>query len=256
MSRITVDEDACLRDGACVDVCPARAIAFNDDGLPEDVPESGCILCGHCVAVCPSLALHHGGLPEDAFLPAQNTWPAPAATDAFLKERRSVREFTSEPVARETMLALLDIARRAPTASNTQKLHWIVVTGREQVHAIAQKIVEGGMHPKLVAQWDAGYDFALRGAPTLVVACAPADYVWGTEDGAIALTYLELAAEARGIGVCWAGYLTRMAATYEPLQKALAVPAGYVVRGGLMLGEGTHAYGRVPSRKPLSVQWN
>jgi nitroreductase/NAD-dependent dihydropyrimidine dehydrogenase PreA subunit len=256
MSRITVEKDLCVQDGACVEVCPARAIALDAESYPEDVPASGCILCGHCVAVCPTHALHHAGLPEDAFLPAQNAWPAPAAMDAFLKERRSVREFQPQPVAREIMLELLDIARRAPTASNSQKLHWIVVEGREQVHAIAQQIVEGGMHPKLIAQWEAGYDFALRGAPTLVVACAPEDYAWGKEDGAIALTYLELAAEARGIGVCWAGYLTRIAVSYEPLQKALAVPEGYVVRGGLMLGEGTHAYGLIPSRKPLSVQWN
>lgn len=259
MSRITVDEDACLRDGACVEVCPARSIAINGEGLPEDVPESGCILCGHCVAVCPAQALHHAALPEDVFPPAQNIWPAPDAMDAFLKERRSVREFKPAPVARETMLALLDIARRAPTASNAQKLHWIVVNGCEAVHRIAREVVEGGkrggLHPKLIAQWEAGYDFALRGAPSLVVACAPTDYAWGKEDGAIALTYLELAAEARGIGACWAGYLTHIAALYEPLCKALAVPEGYAVRGGLMLGEGTHAYARIPSRKPLSVQW-
>ena len=259
MSRITVEEDACLRDGACVEVCPARAIALNEDGLPEDVPQSGCVLCGHCVAVCPAQALRHAALPEEAFSPARNRWPAPDVMDAFLQERRSVREFKPAPVARETMLALLDIARRAPTASNSQNLHWTVVEGCEAVRNIAAVLVEGGrqggLHPKLIAQWEAGYDFALRGAPSLVVASAPADYAWGKEDGAIALTYLELAAEARGIGVCWAGYLTHIATLYEPLRKVLAVPEGYAVRGGLMLGEGTHAYPRIPPRKPLRVQW-
>lgn len=259
MIRITVEEDACLRDGACVEVCPARAIALNEDGLPEDVPESGCILCGHCVAVCPAQALRHTALPEEDFLPARNHWPTPDALDAMLIERRSVREFKPAPVTRETMLALLDIARCAPTASNSQKLHWTVIDGCEAVRNIAAVVVEGGrqggLHPKLIAQWEAGYDFALRGAPSLVVVCAPSDYAWGKEDGATALAYLELAAEARGLGACWAGYLTHIAALYEPLCKALAVPEGYAVRGGLMLGEGTHAYGRIPSRKPLRVQW-
>ena len=66
---------------------------------------------------------------------------------------------------------------------------------------------------------------------------------------------LELAAEARGLGVCWAGYLTRIAGLYEPVRKMLEVPEGYAVRGGLMLGEGMHAYGRIPPRKPLSAHW-
>jgi nitroreductase len=103
--------------------------------------------------------------------------------------------------------------------------------------------------------WDNGYDFVLRGAPSLVVACAPADYDWGKQDCAIALTFLELAAESRGLGVCWAGYLTRVAAVHPPLREALSVPEGFVVHGGLMLGEPKYSYSRIPPRKPLSVQW-
>lgn len=259
MGRIVVDKDLCVRDGACVAVCPALMLASDGEGFPEEIPEAGCSLCGHCVAVCPTQAMHHVELPDDEFLPAMNQWPSPETMDGFLRSRRSVREFKQKPVGKETMLALLDVARRAPTASNSQKLHWIVIEGREKLHAIAEETVNGGivagMHAALIEQWEGGYDFVLRGAPTVVVACAPEEYKWGKEDSAIALTYLELAAEARGLGVCWAGYLTRIAGAYAPLQKRLEVPEGFVVRGGLMLGEGTYAYNRIPARKPLSVQW-
>ena len=224
-----------------------------------EVPEGNCILCGHCVAVCLTHAIQHADLPDESFLPAFTDWPSPATMDGFLMSRRSVREFKPEPVGRPTMKALLEVARRAPTASNSQKLHWIVVDGREKVHALAEEIVNGGrvgrLHPTLLQRWDSGEDFVLRGASTVVVACAPEEYAWGKEDGAIALTYLELAAEARGLGVCWAGYLTRIAGLYEPVRKMLEVPEGYAVRGGLMLGEGMHAYGRIPPRKPLSAHW-
>jgi nitroreductase len=88
-----------------------------------------------------------------------------------------------------------------------------------------------------------------------VVVCTPADWGWGREDCAVALTFLELAAEARGLGVCWAGFLTRVAAVHAPIRQALGVPEGYVVQGGLMLGEPKFGYQRVPPRKPLSVQW-
>ena len=237
MNQITVDTSLCKRDGVCVDVCPSRTLALNEEGFPEEVSEDKCILCGHCVAVCASHALTHSGLPEEDFLPI----------------------FKDRPVARETLEELLDVARRAPTASNSQKLHWIVVGDKAKVHALSEESVKwirsSGNGTALLESWESGYDFVLRGAPTVVVACAPVEYGWGKQDCAIALTYLELAAEARGLGACWAGYLTRIAAVHAPLRQALSVPEGYVVCGGLMLGERKYAYRRIPPRKPLSVQW-
>jgi nitroreductase len=211
------------------------------------------------VAVCPHDALTHTALPKEDFLPACKERPAPALMDGFMMSRRSVRAYKNRPVARETLEALLDVARRAPTACNFQNLHWIVVEDRAKVHALAQEVVNGlrssGFDPATLEQWEKGHDFVLRGAPTLVVASAPIDSDWAKLDCAIALTYLELAAEARGLGACWAGYLTRVAALHAPLRQALQLPEGYAVGGGLMLGEGRYSYSRIPPRKPLSVQW-
>jgi nitroreductase len=202
----------------------------------------------------------HAGLPGEPLLPAPKELPAPALMDGLLMSRRSVREFEDQPVGREVLEALLDVARRAPTAVNSQKVHWIVVEGKANVHALSEETVKGarsaGVKSALLNRWDDGYDVVLRGAPTVVVACAPEDYVWRTEDCAIALTFLELAAEARGLGACWAGFLTRIAATHAPLRQMLSVPDGYIVCGGLMLGKGKYSYQRIPPRKPLSVQWN
>lgn len=259
MSQIVVDKNLCKRDGACIDVCPPRTLVAGKDGFPEEVPESRCILCGHCVAVCSCDALTHSGLPEEDFLPVSKEVPTPEVMDGFLMSRRSVREFKNRPVSKDTLEALLDVARRAPTASNSQKLHWIVVNDSAKVHALSEETIHGlrilGFKPEMLELWDNGYDFVLRGAPSLVVACAPADYDWGKQDCAIALTFLELAAESRGLGVCWAGYLTRVAGVHAPLREALSVPEGYVVNGGLMIGERKYAYRKIPSRKPLSVQW-
>lgn len=259
ISQITVDTNLCESDGACVAVCPARFLALNKQGFPEEVAGRNCILCGHCVAVCPRDALVHSGLPQEPFLPSSKKLPAPGAIDSFLMSRRSVREFKDRPIARETWNALLEVARRAPTASNSQKLHWIVVEDRAKVQALSAEVMNGmralGVSPALIEQWEGGYDFILRGAPAVVVACAPADYGWGKQDCAIALTFLELAAEARGLGVCWAGYLTHIASVHAPVCRALSVPEGYVIHGGLMLGEHKYSYRLVPPRKPLSVQW-
>jgi nitroreductase/NAD-dependent dihydropyrimidine dehydrogenase PreA subunit len=257
MSQITVDRDLCLRDGLCVDVCSSKALRLGEDGFPEEVAGRSCNLCGHCTAVCVCEALAHTGLPSEPSVPAARELPAPALIDGFLLSRRSVREFKNRPVARETLEALLDVARHAPTGSNTQKLHWIVVNGAEKVRALSAETMDWARQaaPQAVEFWQTGYDLILRGAPAVVVACAPADYIWAAQDCAIALTFLELAAEARGLGACWTGYLTRAAAAHAPLRRALSLPEGYVVSGGLMLGEPKYKYQRVPPRKPLSAQW-
>jgi nitroreductase len=236
---------------------------FDEQGFPQETAEGNCVLCGHCVAVCPTHSLTHTGLPDEPLLPAPKRLPSPALIDGFLNSRRSVRVFKDRPVTRQTLEALLDVARRAPTATNSQKLHWIVVADKEKVHILAAETMNflriSGVNPALLERWEKswkdGYDFILRGAPAVVVVCAPEEYEWAKQDGAIALTFLELAAEARGLGVCWAGFLTRVAAHHAPLRQALSVPEGYAVSGALMLGYGKYIYRRIPPRKPLSVQW-
>jgi len=243
-----------------VAVCPSGALRSGGDGFPEETPGGNCILCGHCVAVCPHGALAHSGLPDEAILPMPGDLPAPAALDGLLISRRSVREFKDRPIARETLEALLDVARRAPTAVNSQKLHWIVAGDAAKGRALSAEAMNWvrASRPNwkaLLEPWERGYDKILHGAPATVVACAPEDYHWGAVDCAIALTYLELAAEVRGLGVCWAGILTRAARAHPPLCRVLSVPEGYVVHGALMLGEHKYTYRRVPPRQPLSVQW-
>ena len=259
MNRIKVDRNRCKGDGHCVDVCPARILFMDKNGFPEEIPGGQCILCGHCVAVCACEALGRTGLPKELFVPVSQEQLAPSAIDGLLISRRSVREFKDRPVPREILESLLDVARRAPTASNSQKLHWIVVGGGAKVRALSEEAMNwlrtSNIPAARLEQWENGHDFVLRGAPTVIVACTPADYEWGKQDCAIALTFLELAAEGRGLGVCWAGYLTRAAAFHAPLRKAMSIPDGYVVHGGLMIGERKYSYRKVPPRKSLSVQW-
>ncbi len=202
----------------------------------------------------------HTGLPQEPFLPASKELPTPAVIDGFLMSRRSVREFKDRPIAKET---LGGAAGRGPAGSDGVKLPEAALDCRER-WGKGSRIVCGGdelaahCRTSVLPGWSngkVGYDFILRGAPTVIMACTPADYRWGKQDCAIALTFLELAAEARGLGVCWAGYLTRVAGVHAPLRQALSVPEGYVVHGGLMLGEHKYSYRRVPPRKPLSVQW-
>lgn len=262
MGQILVDRSICKRDGICVAVCPARTLALGEEGYPEEVGAL-CYQCGHCMAICPSQALTHTELPPGGMLPVAKEQPSAEVVDNLLMSRRSIREFRDKPIEQETLEAVLDVARRAPTASNNQNLHWIVLNGRERVHDLAFACVREmkGMQPTtplvegVIAAWENGLDGILRGATAVVAVCAPRDSLWGQADAAIALTHAELAADARGLGMTWAGILMRVLTVSDSVRQCLQVPEGYTVTAAAMLGYGKYKYRRIPPRKPLSVQW-
>jgi len=53
-----VDDDACMRCGACVGTCPANAMFLKETGLEVG---DDCTKCGLCVRACPVGALELEG---------------------------------------------------------------------------------------------------------------------------------------------------------------------------------------------------
>ena len=98
-------------------------------------------------------------------------------------------------------------------------------------------------------------DFVLRGAPSLVLALADADSDWGLTDAGIAISYLELAAAAHGLGTCWGGIVQRALTKNPELTKLAGVPTNRAVRGALMIGTPKFRYSLVPPRTPAATIW-
>jgi nitroreductase/NAD-dependent dihydropyrimidine dehydrogenase PreA subunit len=272
MALFVVDAERCCGDGVCVAECPTRVIVFNPGDATPRVPaeaEEGCRHCGHCVAVCPSAAITCDGIRPEQLLPVQtDLLPGPEQVAHLLKARRSIRTFTPRRVARHTISALLDIARYAPSASNRQPVTWLVVDDPAEVRRLAGLSIDwmratvDSQPPaaqrnlrRFIDGWDAGIDMVCRGAPHLLIACAPADYAWSAVDCAIALTYLELALPSFGLGGCWGGILTNAARQWPPVQETLRVPSGLGVFGAMLIGYPRYRYGRLPERNPARIVW-
>ncbi len=263
MELITVDKEMCKRDGICMAACPTGCIEADAEGYP--VPASGahCLGCGHCVAICPFGALDNARTPMRDCLPAPRERAALPALAGLMQFRRSVREYKDQAVPRETLEGLLDIARFAPTAVNTQQVSYIVSLDPDKTRGLVggvaewmrANISERPYFARFVEEWDRGQDRILRGAPHVVVALADAQNDWGDVDCSIALTYLELAAAAAGLGVCWAGLLHRALLASPELAAAIGVPSGKKVCGALMLGVPKYKYTLVPPRNPAPVSW-
>jgi nitroreductase len=192
-----------------------------------------------------------------------------AAAEGFLRARRSIRVYRDKPVEREKLARLIEVARYAPTGSNSQRLGWIVIGSRERVKTLAGMVVDFFRHLAAsgsplagsyrlgdrVAAWDSGIDVISRGAPALVAAHAPKEYGLGTVDCALALTYLDLMAPSLDLGSCWGGFFMMAAAHWPPLQQALGLPEGHACHGVMMVGYPKFAYYRLPMRNPPTIQW-
>ena len=264
MAMITIDHNKCKKDGICAAECPFSLISLTgDDAFPEIRPAAArlCIQCGHCVAVCPHGALSLAGTTSDNFQPIGNgSPPTLKKTGLLLTTRRSIRTYEQQTVPHDHIEQLLDLCRWAPSAKNEQPVQWLVLESPEAVRQMAGLVVDwlrtGTTYPGIVAAWDQDKDMVLRGAPHLLVAHAHKDSLKPEIDCTIALTYFDLAAASCGIGTCWAGILmSAVAAGYQPLLDALALPEGHQLYGAMIFGYPRFPYFKVPARKEARITW-
>ena len=273
MTLFEIDAGKCKHDGICAAECPLLLLEMKDASSPPapvEGAEQRCIRCGHCVAVCPHGAfslseMKTGDCPpvrKDLFLEVGHV-------EYLLRSRRSIRTYQERPVEKDKLEKLLDIARFAPTGTNSQQVKWVVVNSRTEVREMAGMVVDLMRHmivqkhpmaeryglAAIVRAWEAGTDRITRGAPGLVIAHAPKEYGLAQTDSTIALTFADLAAPSLGLGTCWAGFFMVAASQWPPLQQALALPEGNACCGALMIGYPKYKYHRLPLRKAADITW-
>jgi nitroreductase len=108
--------------------------------------------------------------------------------------RRSVREYTHQTVPDELVQKLLAAAMQAPSAGNQQPWHFVLVTDRKQLNALADVLPFGKM---------------LNTAPLGITVCADLEHEkypgYWVQDCSAATQNLLLAAHDQGLGAVWLG---------------------------------------------------
>lgn len=272
MLDLVIDRERCIRCGACISACGRAVFVDDGEGGPEAPPENEglCNFCGHCSAVCPAGAIVSPGYDGEKAIPLDF---APLvdfqAAKRFLLSCRSMRGYKEEAVPREEILELLDVARKAPTASNAQGLRWLVIDDKEKMRAFSALTMEWFdtvvRHDpawnarynidNMMARYKNGYDPIMRGAPCAAFVLTGKDAPYGPTDASIALTYFCLAANAKNIGSCWCGYGMRALKDYKPLREFMGLDDNTAVQAIAFFGYPTLKYHAVPPRKPLAVSW-
>ncbi len=269
---MTVDPLKCTKCGTCINICPVGIVKFGDSGLPEiDIRTSArCIKCGHCVIFCPESANSLSFLNKEEMVSVSDL-AMPSSTEAlnFIKTRRSIRQFKSEPLMQDVFDKIFDAVKNAPTASNSQPVRWIVSSEPEKTKEITnlilcwmrEEIFKDPMSQTaiigaaMIAKAKEGEDALLRGAPHAVIAVVHKDYMW-PEDASIALTYLELAAHALGVGACWGGFLTAAVRNFKGLREYLGIGEDEHVCGAQMIGYPLiKPVRQFPPRKKQNITW-
>jgi nitroreductase len=105
--------------------------------------------------------------------------------------RRSIRVYTGEPVSQEDIQSLLEAGMAAPSASDRKPWHFVAVTDRNMLQALARAHPFGKMTAK------AGVAIAVCGDPAI------SD--WWVQDCSAATENILIAAAGLGLGAVWLG---------------------------------------------------
>ena len=109
--------------------------------------------------------------------------------DVMLK-RRSVRQYTDEPIPADKLERILKAGLIAPTSMNRKPCEFIVVQDKEMLKKLSEVKEYGSA---MIAD---------SSAAIVVIASEKKADTW-IEDSSIALAYMSLAATDAGVGNCW-----------------------------------------------------
>lgn len=178
-----------------------------------------------------------------------------------IRQRRSVRAFTTEPVDEATLRQLVDAAIAAPSAVNEQS--WLFTVVRDQAllaristaaKAHVLKAPPANLSAHHLQDLLGNPDFHIfYHAPALVVISSARGGPWAVENCALAAENLMLAAAARGLGTCWIGFAQAWLGTVEG-KAAIDLPEAALPVAPIIVGHPRAAAVPVPRREP-EISW-
>jgi len=158
-----------------------------------------------------------------------------------IKQRRSIRAYTSENVSEEEVEKLIDAARWAPSAGDIQPWEFVIVRDAE----IKRKLAAAALDQTFIEE-----------APVVIVVCADEAQssqgygyrgvtLYCIQDTAAAIQNILLAAHALGLGTCWIGAFRE-----ELVKRTLKTPLNVRPVAIIPVGHAAEKP-RTPLRKPI-----
>ena len=165
--------------------------------------------------------------------------------------RRSTRRMKPDLPPRELIERVIEAGRAAPSGSNSQTTHFIVITKPSTLKDLAELVQSEfakmeiapdtyvSLRNSINASRTGNYVFHYN-APVLIVTANKKDYGNAMADSACALENMMIAANALNLGTCWINqlhWLTDHRAVQAYMQN-LGLKDDETITGGLILGYG------------------
>jgi len=175
--------------------------------------------------------------------------------------RRTIREYTTEAIDKQTIQGLIDAAVHAPSAVNQQPWTFTVVRDQNvldrvsrgaKVHMLATLAESPHADHFRSRLSDPGFQIFYH-APVLILISAISEGPWIVEDCALAAENLMLAAYAAGLGSGWIGFAQGYLNTQLGKQE-LRLPATCVPVAPIIVGRPTEIVPPVPRNTP-TIRW-
>jgi len=284
-----IDEKRCAKCGSCVTVCPANLFSMrNGENTPvRQDPHNWCTGCGHCISVCRADAVVFEADGKSDILHRTEDTANCSYEDilAFMRTKRSIRNYLSREVPDEEVDAIIEAMRIAPTGHNMQANRYIVIRDRSVIEELRKQTVRGFNGFKKVArsrkllkpfinshlygimnepgliegldslidQYEEGGDPVFHHAPVLIAVYCPNLGPLSFIDPTIGFTYGMLAAHARGLGTCWIGFAIQALWKNGKMKKHLGIPKDMIIAGVMTLGYPSVKFHYVPPRNAAQV---
>jgi nitroreductase len=198
------------------------------------------------------------------------------ATMKLIHDRRSIRQYSKDPVSEEHLEMILEAARQAPSGENAQPWRFVIVKDeatRKQLGAIAgggsgRRFTAEFVTKQMQARFESLEDEAkkkaifekltsgrvsafLADAPVNIVVCGRKD-VWDLPyDTSAAIENILLMVTALGLGACWVIAPCIDIRDEERLKDLLGVPEGIKIISIIAVGHPTRPH-RPRPRLPLN----
>lgn len=202
--------------------------------------------------------------------------------------RRSTRSFNSRAVEREIIEKVIDGARFAPSAKNTQSTQYMVIREDSLREAIAEEtalwlgkaalrlrnpvwrklyLLRGaardaeevtryiGQFEFIAAGMREGRDHILFGAPVLLLFHADHAVRFAEANANLALQNATYIARSLGVGSFYTGYVVTAFNYNKAMRRLIGLPPGHRVYGGLALGYPAVEFSRWIDRNPPVITW-
>jgi len=204
------------------------------------------------------------------------TYTLAEATMKVIQDRRSIREWTAEPVSEENIALILEAGRQAPSGENAQPWRFIIVKDPAMRKKMAG-LAGGGSGRRFTAEYvthqmqerfaglqdeakkKAAFEKLTSGqvsafcenAPLVIMVCGKKD-VWDMPfDTSAAIENMLLMITALGLGACWVIAPCFDVRDEERTKELLGVPEGFKAVSLISIGHMTRPHRQRP-RIPIN----